>query len=124
MAKNLVIVESPAKAKTLHKILGREFDVTSSMGHLVDLPASKLGVDVEHDFAPHYIVIHTRRKLAKQLLEAARGKETIYLAPDPDREGEAISWHLANLLRDGLSAPRKHDGAKSAMKPRTRASSL
>src|SRR3990167_577642 len=91
MAKNLVIVESPAKAKTLHKILGREFDVTSSMGHLVDLPASTLGVDVEHDFAPHYIVIHTRRKLAKQLLQEARGKETIYLAPDPDREGEAIS---------------------------------
>ena len=123
MAKNLVIVESPAKAKTLHKILGREFDVTSSMGHLVDLPASKLGVDVEHDFAPHYIVIHTRRKLAKQLLQEARGKETIYLAPDPDREGEAISWHLANLLRDADRPSRKQDGAKSAVKPRTRASS-
>jgi DNA topoisomerase-1 len=123
MAKNLVIVESPAKAKTLHKILGREFDVTSSMGHLVDLPASKLGVDVEHDFAPHYIVIHTRRKLAKQLLHEARGKDTIYLAADPDREGEAISWHLANLLRDGLSTSRKPPGAKSALKPAKRASS-
>src|SRR3990167_11523873 len=91
MAKKLIIVESPAKAKTINKILGSGFEVTSSMGHLVDLPASKLGVDVEHDFAPHYIVIHTRRKLAKQLLQEARGKETIYLAPEPDREGEAIS---------------------------------
>jgi DNA topoisomerase-1 len=107
MAKNLVIVESPAKAKTLHKILGREFDVTSSMGHLVDLPSSKLGVDVEHDFAPHYIVIHTRRKLAKQLLQEARGKKAIYLAPDPDREGEAISWHLARLLQQDDQAGRK-----------------
>ncbi|MBI4354763.1 MAG: type I DNA topoisomerase, partial [Candidatus Omnitrophica bacterium] len=99
MAKKLVIVESPAKAKTIHKILGRDFAVTSSMGHLVDLPASKLGVDVEHDFEPHYIVIHNRRKLAKQLLHEARGKTAVYLAPDPDREGEAISWHLARLLR-------------------------
>lgn len=123
MAKNLVIVESPAKAKTIHKILGREFDVTSSMGHLVDLPASTLGVDVEHDFAPHYIVIHTRRKLAKQLLHAASGKDTVYLAPDPDREGEAISWHLANLLRDGLSTSRKPPGAKPAVKRAKRASS-
>src|SRR3989338_1882194 len=100
MAKNLIIVESPAKARTITKILGSDFDVTSSMGHLRDLPASKLGVDVEHDFAPHYIVIQKRRKVAKQLQEAARGREIVYLAPDPDREGEAISWHLEQLLRD------------------------
>ena len=100
MAKNLVIVESPAKAKTIHKILGNDFEVTSSMGHLVDLPASKLGVDVEHNFEPHYIVIQKRRKMAKQLQEEARGKQAVYLAPDPDREGEAISWHIARLLHD------------------------
>jgi len=111
MAKNLVIVESPAKANTLHKILGKEFDVASSMGHLVDLPASKLGVDVDRDFKPHYIVIRKRMKIAKQLQQEARGKDVIYLAPDPDREGEAISWHLVNLLRE--------DEAKQAKKART-----
>ncbi|MBI3319885.1 MAG: type I DNA topoisomerase [Candidatus Omnitrophica bacterium] len=100
MIKNLVIVESPAKARTINKILGKDFEVTSSMGHLVDLPTSKLGVDVEHDFQPHYIVIRKRLKIAKQLQQEARGREAIYLAPDPDREGEAISWHLANLLRE------------------------
>ncbi|MBI3331221.1 MAG: DNA topoisomerase I, partial [Candidatus Omnitrophica bacterium] len=112
MAKKLVIVESPAKAKTIHKILGSEFDVTSSMGHLRDLPASRLGVDVEHDFAPHYIVIQKRRKIAKQLQEEARDKEAVYLAPDPDREGEAISWHLERLLRDDEAAQAKKAAAK------------
>ena len=112
MAKNLVIVESPAKAKTIHKILGPDFDVTSSMGHLRDLPASKLGVDVEHDFAPHYIVIQKRRKIAKQLQEDARGRAAVYLAPDPDREGEAISWHLAKLLEDDEVAQAKKASAK------------
>ncbi|MBI4340902.1 MAG: type I DNA topoisomerase [Candidatus Omnitrophica bacterium] len=113
MAKNLIIVESPAKAKTITKIVGSDFDVTSSMGHLRDLPASKLGVDVEHDFAPHYIVIQKRRKVAKQLQEAARGKSVIYLAPDPDREGEAISWHLERLLRDDEAAQAKKAKAKA-----------
>ena len=115
MAKNLIIVESPAKAKTINKILGPDFEVTSSMGHLRDLPASKLGVDVEHDFAPYYIVIQKRRKFAKQLQEDARGKDTIYLAPDPDREGEAISWHLERLLRDDEEAQAKKQ-AKAATK--------
>jgi len=114
MAKRLIIVESPAKAKTIHKILGKEFDVTFSMGHLRDLPSSRLGVDVEHDFAPHYIVIQKRRKIAKQLQEKARGKEAIYLAPDPDREGEAISWHLEHLLHDDDVAQAKKAQAKSA----------
>ena len=100
MAKKLVIVESPAKAKTINKILGSDFHVTSSMGHLRDLPASKLGVDVEHNFEPHYIVIQKRRKFAKHLQEEARGKEAVYLAPDPDREGQAISAHLERLLLD------------------------
>jgi DNA topoisomerase-1 len=100
MAKNLIIVESPAKARTITKIVGRDFAVTSSMGHVIDLPASKLGVDVEHDFAPQYIVIRKRGKIAKQLKAEAKGKTSIYLATDPDREGEAISWHLANLIAE------------------------
>lgn len=105
--KNLVIVESPAKAKTINKILGNDFEVTSSMGHLVDLPKSRLGIDVEKNFDPHYIVIRDRLKFAKALKEDARGRETIYLAPDPDREGEAISWHLARLLQDDDIAEAK-----------------
>ena len=107
MAKQLVIVESPTKARTITKILGPGYAVTSSMGHLRDLPSSKLGVDVLHDFAPHYIVIQKRRKYAKQLQEEARDKDIIYLAPDPDREGEAISWHLERLLRDDEEAQAK-----------------
>ena len=117
MAKKLIIVESPTKARTITKILGSDFEVTSSMGHLRDLPASKLGVDVEHNFEPHYIVIQKRRKIAKQLQEAARGKETIYLAPDPDREGEAISWHLEQLLRDDETAQAKKAAAKVLRQP-------
>ncbi|MBI3020472.1 MAG: hypothetical protein HYY59_00505 [Candidatus Omnitrophica bacterium] len=113
MVKNLVIVESPAKAKTIHKMLGPEFQVTSSMGHLVDLPASRLGVDVEHNFTPHYIVIQKRRKIAKQLQQEARGSDAVYLAPDPDREGEAISWHLERLLRDDEAAQAKKAGASN-----------
>ncbi|MBI3009469.1 MAG: type I DNA topoisomerase [Candidatus Omnitrophica bacterium] len=114
MAKYLVIVESPAKAKTIHKILGRDFDVTSSMGHLRDLPASKLGVDVEKNFEPHYIVIQKRRKVARQIQEQARGREAVYLAPDPDREGEAISWHLERLLKDDAEAQSKKKEKKPA----------
>jgi DNA topoisomerase-1 len=114
MAKNLVIVESPAKAKTIHKILGSDFDVTSSMGHLRDLPASKLGVDVERDFEPHYIVIQKRRKFAKQLQEEARNRQAVYLAPDPDREGEAISWHIDRLLRDDEAAQAQKAARQSA----------
>ena len=114
MAKNLVIVESPAKAKTIHKILGSEYDVTSSMGHLRDLPRSKLGVDVENSFEPHYIVIYKRRKFAKELQKTARNRKAIFLAPDPDREGEAISWHLARLLRDDEEAEAKKAEAKRA----------
>jgi len=98
MAKNLVIVESPAKARTLTKYLGRDYQVKASVGHVVDLPKSKLGVDVEHDFAPEYQVIHGKTKIITELRQAAKGKENIYLAPDPDREGEAIAWHIAQKL--------------------------
>jgi len=100
MAKNLVIVESPAKAKTINKFLGKNYLVTSSMGHIIDLPKSKLGIDVENDFKPEYIVITDRKKNLAGLKKEAKGKEAIYLAADPDREGEAISWHIGNALAD------------------------
>jgi DNA topoisomerase-1 len=95
-AKNLVIVESPAKAKTLEKYLGRDFQVKASVGHVVDLPKSKLGVDVKKNFAPDFHVIQTKKKVIDELKKAAKGKENIYLASDPDREGEAIAWHIAD----------------------------
>jgi DNA topoisomerase-1 len=98
MAKNLVIVESPAKAKTLGKYLGRDYLVRASVGHVMDLPKSKLGVDVEHDFKPEYQVIHGKAKVLDEIKKAAQDKENIYLAPDPDREGEAIAWHIAQKL--------------------------
>jgi DNA topoisomerase I len=98
MAKNLVIVESPAKARTLGKYLGRNYTVKASVGHIVDLPKSKLGVDIEHDFAPEYAVIHGKGKVIEELKKAAKDKENIYLAPDPDREGEAIAWHIAERI--------------------------
>ncbi len=98
MAKNLVIVESPAKAKTLGKYLGRNYTVKASVGHVVDLPKSKLGVDIAHDFEPEYAVIHGKGKVIEDLKKAAKDKENIYLAPDPDREGEAIAWHIAQRL--------------------------
>jgi DNA topoisomerase-1 len=97
-AKNLVIVESPAKAKTLGKYLGRDFLVKASVGHVVDLPKSKLGVDVKKDFAPDFHVIQTKKKVIDDLKKAAKGKQHIYLASDPDREGEAIAWHIADQL--------------------------
>ncbi len=98
MQKNLVIVESPAKAKTINKILGKSFKVVASMGHVRDLPKSKLGVDVEDGFKPHYITIRSRSKILKELKRLAAKMDKIYLAPDPDREGEAISWHLRQEL--------------------------
>jgi len=98
MAKSLVIVESPAKANTINKILGKNFTVSSSMGHIMDLPKSKMGIDVEKDFKPEYIMIPGKKKIVDALKKAAADKDSIFLATDPDREGEAISWHLANLL--------------------------
>src|SRR5437667_6923295 len=98
MAKNLVIVESPAKARTLGKYLGRNYLVKASIGHVMDLPKSKLGVDVERDFAPEYHVIQGKAKVLEEIKKAAKDKENVYLAPDPDREGEAIAWHIAQKL--------------------------
>ncbi len=95
---NLVIVESPAKAKTIKKYLGENFEVVASMGHIRDLPKSKIGVDLENNFEPVYTDIKGKEDLIKELKKLAKKSETVYLATDPDREGEAISWHLANLL--------------------------
>jgi DNA topoisomerase-1 len=98
MAKALVIVESPAKAKTINKYLGRDFKVVASMGHVRDLPKNKLGVDVDSKFEPEYVVIPARMKVIKELKDAAKLATDIYVATDPDREGEAIGWHLAEEL--------------------------
>jgi DNA topoisomerase I len=98
MAKALVVVESPAKAKTINKYLGRNYKVVASMGHVRDLPKSKLGVDVDEGFEPSYEVIASRKKVLKELKEAAKGADEIFVATDPDREGEAIGWHLAEEL--------------------------
>lgn len=98
MAKNLVIVESPAKAKTIEKFLGKDFKVESSFGHIADLPSKELGVDVDNDFSPKYIVDKDKQALVKKLRDLAKKADTIWLASDEDREGEAISWHLAEEL--------------------------
>ena len=99
MAKALVVVESPAKAKTINKYLGRDYKVVASMGHIRDLPKSKLGVDVDNDFAEEYESIESRKKVIKELKEAAKDASDIYVATDPDREGEAIGWHLTEELK-------------------------
>ena len=96
--ENLVIVESPSKAKTIGKYLGDDYVVKASMGHLRDLPKSTMGVDLEHDFTPHYIPVRGKESLIKELKTDAEKAKTVYLATDPDREGEAISWHLKELL--------------------------
>ena len=100
MAKtSLVIVESPAKAKTIGKYLGPGYQVKACMGHLRDLPKSTLGVDLEHDFTPNYRPIKGKEDIISDLKKSAKDSQYVYLATDPDREGEAISWHLKELLR-------------------------
>ncbi|MEK6531296.1 MAG: type I DNA topoisomerase [Deltaproteobacteria bacterium] len=98
MAKSLVIVESPAKARTINKFLGRDFTVMASVGHIKDLPKSKLGIDIENGFTPHYVNIKGKAEIIRELKKAGKLAERIYLAPDPDREGEAIAWHIAEEI--------------------------
>ncbi|HEY3284334.1 MAG TPA: type I DNA topoisomerase [Armatimonadota bacterium] len=98
MGKSLIIVESPAKTRTLKTFLGENFDIKASMGHVRDLPKSKLGVDIEHDFEPSYVTLKERRETLKDLKQAAEKSDRVYLASDPDREGEAIAWHVAAAL--------------------------
>ncbi len=98
MGKSLVVVESPAKAKTINKILGKDFVVKSCMGHVRDLPPKELGIDIDNDFRPRYVTIRGKGKILTELRKAAQNADTIYLATDPDREGEAIAWHVAHAI--------------------------
>lgn len=118
MSNNLVIVESPTKSKTIEKFLGKDFTVKASMGHLRDLPKSTFGVDVDHDFEPKYINIRGKGDTIKELKGLAKKADKVYLATDPDREGEAISWHLAHLLEipeDSLCRIEFHEITKNAV---------
>ncbi|NND14909.1 MAG: type I DNA topoisomerase [Eudoraea sp.] len=107
MSKNLVIVESPAKAKTIARFLGKDYTVESSFGHIVDLPSKEIGVDVENDFEPKYIVDKEKKAIVKKLQDLAKKADMIWLASDEDREGEAISWHLAETLNLGKDKTRR-----------------
>ena len=104
MSENLVIVESPAKAKTIGKFLGGGYKVIASNGHVRDLPKSQLGVDVEHNFTPKYITLRGRGDVLERIRKEAKNAKTVYLATDPDMEGEAISWHLAQILKLDLNS--------------------
>ncbi|MDC0957191.1 type I DNA topoisomerase [Flavobacteriaceae bacterium] len=118
MAKNLVIVESPAKAKTIEKFLGKDFKVESSFGHIADLPSKELGVDVEGDFKPKYEVSKDKKAVVKKLKDLAKKAETVWLASDEDREGEAIAWHLAESLKLDKSKTKRivfHEITKGAI---------
>ena len=115
MAKPLIIVESPTKAKTIKKFLPPRYVVKASVGHVRDLPKSTLGVDVDHDFAPKYLTIKGKGDIIKELKAAAKSASDVYLATDPDREGEAIAWHLAEILK--LENPKRielHEITKDA----------
>jgi DNA topoisomerase I len=118
MAKNLVIVESPAKAKTIEKFLGKDFKVESSFGHIADLPSKELGVDVEGDFKPKYEVSKDKKAVVKKLKDLAKNAEMVWLASDEDREGEAIAWHLAESLKLDKAKTKRivfHEITKSAI---------
>lgn len=108
MTKSLVIVESPAKAKTLRKYLGNDFDVHASVGHIIDLPENRMGVDLTSgNFTPEYVPITGKTKVIKEITSASKKVDTVYLAPDPDREGEAIAFHLAQIIRDEFGGKKK-----------------
>ncbi|MBT8271212.1 MAG: type I DNA topoisomerase, partial [Bacteroidia bacterium] len=119
MAKNLVIVESPAKARTIEKFLGKDFKVESSFGHIADLPSKELGVNVDSDFKPKYKVSSDKKAVVKKLKELAKKAEMVWLASDEDREGEAIAWHLAETLKLDKNKIKRivfHEITKSAIK--------
>ena len=118
MAKNLVIVESPAKAKTIEKFLGKDFKVASSYGHIADLPSKELGVDVNGDFSPKYQVSKDKKTIVKSLKDLAKKADMVWLASDEDREGEAIAWHLSESLNLDKSKTKRivfHEITKSAI---------
>ena len=99
MAKNLVVVESPAKCRTISRYLGKDYEVKATMGHIIDLPEKELGVDIKHNFKPKYITTKGKRRIVRALKDDAKDVDTVYLAPDPDREGEAIAWHVAQVIK-------------------------
>ena len=118
MAKNLVIVESPAKAKTIEKFLGADYQVESSYGHIADLPSKEIGVDVTNGFKPKYEVSSDKKALVSKLKTLAKNADTVWLASDEDREGEAISWHLAEELKLDKSKTKRivfHEITKNAI---------
>ena len=106
MKKALIIVESPAKIKTLKKFLGSNFLFESSIGHIRDLPKKGFGIDVEHDFEPQYTTLEEKADVIRKLQKAAKQVEIVYLSPDPDREGEAIAWHIQSILPKGTKSKR------------------
>ena len=99
MPKSLVVVESPTKVRTISKFLGQDYTVRASMGHVRDLPANSLSVDIENGFAPEYVIIDSKKKVVSQIKDAAKKVDNVLIATDPDREGEAIGWHLAHELK-------------------------
>ncbi len=107
--KSLVIVESPTKARTISRFLGKEYEIKSSMGHIIDLPKSKLGIDLEEGFAPQYEVVADKKKIIAELKKSAKGAKLIILATDPDREGEAISAHVRQVLLEDKKLKVKPD---------------
>src|ERR1044071_9236206 len=107
MAKSLVIVESSSKAKTINKYLGKDFKVLASVGHIKDLPKKGLGVDLENNFEPTYEVMPGKEKVVREIKEAAKEAETVFVATDPDREGEAIGFHLAEIIKSGRGNAKK-----------------
>ena len=124
---DLIIVESPSKAKTLKGYLGKGYDVVASMGHVRDLPSARLSVDIDNDFAPKYAIIKGKENFVKELKKKADKSDYVYLATDPDREGEAISWHLATILgldlkdknRVTFNEITKHGVTEGMSKPRS-----
>ena len=100
MSKGLIVVESPAKVKTLQKFLGGDYIIKASVGHIKDLPEDELGVDLQKDFQPQYVTIPGKGKIIRELKKASKEVKNIYLGPDPDREGEAIAWHIAEEIGD------------------------
>ena len=117
MQKNLVIVESPAKAKTIGKFLGKNYKVKASVGHVRDLPKSSLGIDIDNNYKPKYITIRGKGPVIKELKSEAKKADKILLATDPDREGEAISWHLAHILGLGEDEIAMHEDIGRKINP-------
>src|SRR3989344_5680104 len=115
---NLVVVESPTKARTLQKFLGDKYQIEASMGHIRDLPKGDFGVDIENNFEPQYVIPRDKRKRVNELKKAAEGTQTLYLATDPDREGEAIAWHISELLTKNKDVKRVvfHEITEEAIK--------